>query len=161
MQDLDNTTFDRIVGQGLPVLVRIDKEYPYGDTDDAWKEVGVVRPTPTPPLPTTCTGWAAPAGHAPVPATAGPPRSVVRPLRGQSDGECGTPALQAVGGSDAKLLLAHVGVSDVPSPYRGEVTLPLPLPLPLTLPLTLTLTLTLTLSPWSSSPLWDSSPWSP
>ena len=72
---------------------------------------------------------------------------------------CGTPALQAVGGSDAKLLLAHVGVSDVPSPYRGEVTLPLPLPLPLTLPLTLTLTLTLTLSPWSSSPLWDSSPW--
>ena len=46
MQDLDNTTFDRIVGQGLPVLVRIDKEYPYGDTDDAWKEVGVVRPTP-------------------------------------------------------------------------------------------------------------------
>jgi len=65
--DLDNTTFDRIVGQGLPVLVRIDKEYPYGDTDDAWKEVGV-----------------------------------------------------AVGGSDAKLLLAHVGVSDVPSPYRGE-----------------------------------------
>ena len=67
MQDLDNTTFDRIVGQGLPVLVRIDKEYPYGDTDDAWKEVGVVRPTPTPPLPTTCTGWAAPAGPAPVP----------------------------------------------------------------------------------------------
>ena len=43
MQDLDNTTFDRIVGQGLPVLVRIDKEYPYGDTDDAWKAVGVVR----------------------------------------------------------------------------------------------------------------------
>ena len=57
MQDLDNTTFDRIVGQGLPVLVRIDKEYPYGDTDDAWKAVGAVRPTPTSPLPTTCTGW--------------------------------------------------------------------------------------------------------
>jgi hypothetical protein len=65
--DLDNTTFDRIVGQGLPVLVRVDKEYPYGDSDDAWKEVGV-----------------------------------------------------AVGGSDAKLLLAHVGVSDTPSPYKGE-----------------------------------------
>ena len=62
MQDLDNTTFDRVVGQGLPVLVRIDKEYPYGDTDDAWKEVGVVRPTPTPPL---------------VPA--GPPRLAPRP----------------------------------------------------------------------------------
>lgn len=60
MQDLDNTTFDRIVGQGLPVLVRIDKEYPYGDTDDAWKAVGAVRPTPTSPLPTTCTGWDAP-----------------------------------------------------------------------------------------------------
>ena len=28
--------------------------------------------------------------------------------------------LQAVGGSDAKLLLAHVGVSDTPSPYKGE-----------------------------------------
>jgi hypothetical protein len=65
--DLDNTTFDRIVGQGLPTLVRVDKEYPYGESDDAWKEVGV-----------------------------------------------------AVGGSDAKLLLAHVGVSDTPSPYRGE-----------------------------------------
>jgi hypothetical protein len=25
-----------------------------------------------------------------------------------------------VGGSDAKLLLAHVGVSDTPSPYKGE-----------------------------------------
>ena len=41
MQDLDNTTFDRIVGRGLPVIMRIDKEYPYGDSDDAWKEVGV------------------------------------------------------------------------------------------------------------------------
>ena len=28
--------------------------------------------------------------------------------------------LQAVGSSDAKLLLAHVGVSDTPSPYKGE-----------------------------------------
>jgi len=65
--DLDNTTFDRIVGQGLPVIVRVDKEYPYGDPDDAWKEVGAT-----------------------------------------------------VGGSDAKLLLAHVGVSDTPSPYKGE-----------------------------------------
>ena len=72
MQDLDNTTFDRIVGQGLPVLVRIDKEYPYGDTDDAWKEVGVVRPTPTPPLPTTCTGWAAPAATLTRACTANP-----------------------------------------------------------------------------------------
>ena len=67
MQDLDNTTFDRIVGQGLPVLVRVDKEYPYGDSDDAWKEVGVVR-APAPPRPAThaCTGWAgrpAPASH--------------------------------------------------------------------------------------------------
>ena len=62
MQDLDNTTFDRIVGQGLPVLVRVDKEYPYGDSDDAWKEVGVVRSTP-PSRPAThaCTGWAGPA----------------------------------------------------------------------------------------------------
>mmetsp|Transcript_62337 Transcript_62337/g.150254 ORF Transcript_62337/g.150254 Transcript_62337/m.150254 type:complete len:168 (-) Transcript_62337:298-801(-) len=65
--DLDNTTFDRVVGQGLAVLVRVDKEYPYGDSDDAWKEVGA-----------------------------------------------------AVGSSDAKLLLAHVGVSDTPSPYKGE-----------------------------------------
>merc|ERR1719217_134525 len=38
--DLDNTTFDRVVGASLPVMVRIDKEYPYGDSDDAWKDFG-------------------------------------------------------------------------------------------------------------------------
>ena len=65
--DLDNTTFDRVVGQGLPTLVRVDKEYPYGDADDAWKE-----------------------------------------------------AATAVGQSDAKVLIANIGVADPPSPYRGE-----------------------------------------
>jgi len=35
---LDNTTFDRIVGS-FAALVRIDKEYSYGDADDAFKEV--------------------------------------------------------------------------------------------------------------------------
>jgi hypothetical protein len=87
IQDLDNTTFDRIVGQGLPVLVRVDKEYPYGDSDDAWKEVGAVRPMPQPPrfpgsyrlgrpagpprLTTrACTGW---------PTTLQPAHSVATP----------------------------------------------------------------------------------
>lgn len=66
MQDLDNTTFDRIVGQGLPVLVRVDKEYPYGDSDDAWKEVGAVHLTPQPAQPATHArlGPAAPGSHA-------------------------------------------------------------------------------------------------
>lgn len=35
--DLDNTTFDRIVGGAAPVFVRVDQEYPYGDADDAFK----------------------------------------------------------------------------------------------------------------------------
>ena len=56
-----------MVGQGLPTLVRVDKEYPYGDADDAWKE-----------------------------------------------------AATAVGQSDAKVLIANIGVADPPSPYRGE-----------------------------------------
>lgn len=38
--DLDNTTFDRVVGGSVPVMVRVEKEYPYGDSDDAWKEFG-------------------------------------------------------------------------------------------------------------------------
>jgi hypothetical protein len=40
--DLDNTTFDRVVGGSVPVMVRVDKEYPYGDSDDAWKDFGSV-----------------------------------------------------------------------------------------------------------------------
>ena len=35
---LDNTTFDRIVDGHRNVLVRFDKEYAYGDENDAWKE---------------------------------------------------------------------------------------------------------------------------
>lgn len=38
--DLDNTTFDRVIGGATPALVRFDKEYSYGDADDAWREVG-------------------------------------------------------------------------------------------------------------------------
>ena len=66
MQDLDNTTFDRVVGQGLAVLVRVDKEYPYGDSDDAWKEVGAVRLTPQTAQPATHArlGPSAPGSHA-------------------------------------------------------------------------------------------------
>ena len=65
MQDLDNTTFDRVVGQGLAVLVRVDKEYPYGDSDDAWKEVGAVRLTPqAQPATHARLGPAAPGSHA-------------------------------------------------------------------------------------------------
>lgn len=66
--ELDNTTFDRVVGGAAPVFVRLDQEYPYGDADDAFK------------------------------AFAG-----------------------AVGDSNAKALIATVGVADPPSPpYRGE-----------------------------------------
>ncbi|KAL1510342.1 hypothetical protein AB1Y20_006658 [Prymnesium parvum] len=39
---LDNTTFDRIVGSSIPVFVRFDAEYSYGDDDDAWQEVALV-----------------------------------------------------------------------------------------------------------------------
>ncbi len=35
---LDNTTFDRIVDGHRNVFVRFDKEYAYGDENDAWKE---------------------------------------------------------------------------------------------------------------------------
>ena len=35
MLKFDNTTLDRVVGHGTPAFVRIDKEYSYGDEDDA------------------------------------------------------------------------------------------------------------------------------
>ena len=41
--DLDNATFPLLVGNKLPVFVRFDKEYPYGEKADAFKAfAGVV-----------------------------------------------------------------------------------------------------------------------
>jgi endoplasmic reticulum protein 29 len=37
--ELDNCTFDRLVGGSSAMMVRFEKEYPYGDADDAYKEL--------------------------------------------------------------------------------------------------------------------------
>ena len=36
---LDNITFDRVVGGNHAAFVRVDKEYSYGDGDDAFREL--------------------------------------------------------------------------------------------------------------------------
>jgi len=36
---LDSFTFDKVVGQGVPVLVKFDKDYPYGEAEDAFKDL--------------------------------------------------------------------------------------------------------------------------
>lgn len=40
--ELDNTTLYRIAGGATAMMVRVNKEYSYGDEDDAWKEFGKV-----------------------------------------------------------------------------------------------------------------------
>ena len=39
MLKFDNTTLERVVGHGTAAFVRIDKEYSYGDEDDAFREL--------------------------------------------------------------------------------------------------------------------------
>jgi hypothetical protein len=39
--NLDNYTMPLLVGKSVPALVRIDREYPYGDSNDAFKDVAV------------------------------------------------------------------------------------------------------------------------
>lgn len=39
--NLDNFTLPLLVGKSIPALVRIDREYPYGDANDAFKEVAL------------------------------------------------------------------------------------------------------------------------
>ena len=36
---LDSFTFDKLVGGFFDVLVKFDKQYPYGDKEDAWKDL--------------------------------------------------------------------------------------------------------------------------
>merc|ERR1719262_590888 len=39
--NLDNFTLPLLVGKSIPALVRVDREYPYGDANDAFKEVAL------------------------------------------------------------------------------------------------------------------------